>query len=369
MNIALWTTLFTYILIYLAFIYNPKLSPLHCYFGVYMPDAFQHSNEGKIIFKRFFVQSTLLLVLSLVVSLPLIFTRYFTTGLFSLIMLVQLILYFVFYILAHQKVRAVKETLPKADGALAKMVIDTDFIALKVHLRKRYLYLYIVPLAITLLTALYLFGNYSTLPAQIPTHWNYLGQADSWSDKSLFSVGGTVLSQLFFIVILAFCSHSQWRARSKGNQNSKTFKEGHLKYLKAASLSFYVLTLSFVLFMAFNAYAMVNGTALNVIAISFMACFPFMTLLYLLYAYFKYERSSLHATKDSLQHLPEDDDQYWLLGFLYNNPNDPAFFVEKRYGLGWTLNIGSTVGKIIGIITLLILIMSIGISLFTSVPF
>lgn len=369
MQIALWTTLFTYILIYLAFIYNQKLSPLHCYFGIYMSDEFQHSSEGKAIFRHFFTQSTLVFALSLVVSLTFILTHHFTTGLFSLIILIQLSLYFVFYVLAYQKVRAFKQTMPKTQDTFTKVIIDTDFVALKLHLRKRYTLLYIVPLTLSLLTAIYLFGNYTNLPDEIPTHWNYLGQIDGWSAKSLFSVGSTVFSQLFFTGILAFCSHSQWRTRSKGNQNSEAFKKGHLKYLSITSLSLYLLTLSFVIFMVFNAYATVNGTALSVIAISLTGLLPFIALIALMVAYFKYERPSLHATKEHPQHLPEDDDQYWLLGFLYNNPNDPALFVEKRYGLGITINIGTLAGKIIGIITLLILIISIGITLFVSIPF
>jgi uncharacterized membrane protein len=35
-----------------------------------------------------------------------------------------------------------------------------------------------------------------------------------------------------------------------------------------------------------------------------------------------------------------DDDRYWYAGFFYNNPDDPALFVPKRFGLGWTLNFG-----------------------------
>ena len=38
------------------------------------------------------------------------------------------------------------------------------------------------------------------------------------------------------------------------------------------------------------------------------------------------------------------DDQYWKQG-LYNNPNDPRVWVPKRYGIGYTYNIGSRKGK------------------------
>ncbi len=42
-----------------------------------------------------------------------------------------------------------------------------------------------------------------------------------------------------------------------------------------------------------------------------------------------------------------DDDRYWYGGILYNNPDDPALFVEKRYGLGWTLNFGHPQARLV----------------------
>jgi uncharacterized membrane protein len=33
-------------------------------------------------------------------------------------------------------------------------------------------------------------------------------------------------------------------------------------------------------------------------------------------------------------------DKYWKLGLFYINRNDPALFVEKRFGIGYTLNLG-----------------------------
>jgi uncharacterized membrane protein len=49
-----------------------------------------------------------------------------------------------------------------------------------------------------------------------------------------------------------------------------------------------------------------------------------------------------------------DDDRYWYGDFLYNNPDDPDPFVPKRYGLGWTVNFGHPVGKLVLIGTLLL---------------
>jgi uncharacterized membrane protein len=34
-------------------------------------------------------------------------------------------------------------------------------------------------------------------------------------------------------------------------------------------------------------------------------------------------------------------DAHWRLGFVYANRNDPALFVEKRFGFGYTFNFGN----------------------------
>ena len=45
-----------------------------------------------------------------------------------------------------------------------------------------------------------------------------------------------------------------------------------------------------------------------------------------------------------------DDDVYWLHGF-YNNPNDPRINVEKRFGIGFTINLGNSKAKVIAVVT------------------
>lgn len=65
-------------------------------------------------------------------------------------------------------------------------------------------------------------------------------------------------------------------------------------------------------------------------------------------------------TKTDTPTVFRDDDQYWLAGFLYNNPDDPALFVPKRFGLGRTVNIGHPLGKLIMIgLLLLVVVMAL----------
>src|SRR5699024_12602198 len=36
--------------------------------------------------------------------------------------------------------------------------------------------------------------------------------------------------------------------------------------------------------------------------------------------------------------IERDDDEHWKFGIFYFTPQDPALFVEKRFGIGWTNN-------------------------------
>ena len=51
-----------------------------------------------------------------------------------------------------------------------------------------------------------------------------------------------------------------------------------------------------------------------------------------------------------------DDDDYWLLGSIYYNPDDKRLNVEKRAGMGGTINMAHPVGKLIGVITLVVVL-------------
>ena len=57
-----------------------------------------------------------------------------------------------------------------------------------------------------------------------------------------------------------------------------------------------------------------------------------------------------------------DDEQYWPGEIFYNNPDDPALFVPKRFGFGWTLNFGHPQAKLF-LITLLVLLLLLGVVL------
>ncbi|MCL1787056.1 MAG: DUF5808 domain-containing protein [Defluviitaleaceae bacterium] len=63
--------------------------------------------------------------------------------------------------------------------------------------------------------------------------------------------------------------------------------------------------------------------------------------------------NKIRSAKNRMRHLIneevyEDDDLCWMFGAMfYNNPNDHKVFVEKRIGIGLTINIATWSGKVI----------------------
>jgi uncharacterized membrane protein len=51
-----------------------------------------------------------------------------------------------------------------------------------------------------------------------------------------------------------------------------------------------------------------------------------------------------------------DDDQYWKGGLFYFNKNDPSVFVEKRFGIGYTINFANPIGYFILILPIVLML-------------
>ena len=67
-------------------------------------------------------------------------------------------------------------------------------------------------------------------------------------------------------------------------------------------------------------------------------------------------KASTRADRWPTSTIFRDDDRYWYGGFFYNNPDDPALFVPKRFGLGWTMNFGHPRARLF-LITMLLLVL------------
>ncbi|HEY7974240.1 MAG: DUF5808 domain-containing protein [Ktedonobacterales bacterium] len=58
------------------------------------------------------------------------------------------------------------------------------------------------------------------------------------------------------------------------------------------------------------------------------------------------------------------DSRNWYLGVFYYNPDDPAVFVPKRLGLGWTINFAHPGGKVMAAVIVALILLPIALAIF-----
>jgi len=98
-----------------------------------------------------------------------------------------------------------------------------------------------------------------------------------------------------------------------------------------------------------------------------IAVFPYLLFLVfvIVLSHNKIQRERNRLLRGENEDMNKDDDRYWIGGVLYNNPNDRNLFVEKRLGIGMTMNIGILGGKLIIVGIVLLLFGTIGLTIWT----
>ncbi len=184
-------------------------------------------------------------------------------------------------------------------------------------------------------------ARWNDLPARFPTHWDFGGHADAWSTRTPAAVFGTsavglLLCGLLLLLSLGILTRSR-RISASGprGEAEQLFRFTTLCVLLGAE---YVvaLTSSWV-----TALPLVQNPAGPAVALTAMTL-AFVVVTVVLLARIGQGGARLVAKADSGQPIGDRTaDTNWRWGLLYVNRSDPALLVEKRFGLGYTLNFGN----------------------------
>ncbi|MBD3921365.1 hypothetical protein H8B09_21530 [Paenibacillus sp. PR3] len=164
-------------------------------------------------------------------------------------------------------------------------------------------------------------------------------------DASMLSV---TLSGLFITALLWFISIQARRVKSKVySANSEV--NVSLNQANRRSLSYLWLTVAVIENVHFLVLAMLvhadDSASFGVwLTMSILlAAIPILWI-WQVYRTISERERELLALDD--KPIYTDDDEYWANGFTYHNPMDRSVMVEKRVGIGMTINTGTTAGKI-----------------------
>jgi uncharacterized membrane protein len=197
----------------------------------------------------------------------------------------------------------------------------------------------------------YAWMQYGALPAQVPTHFGVSGRPDAWSPRSFGSVMmlplATLLMGLAMGIIAVLTARAKRAIRHPGGAASI---DAQLRFRRAmANFLAGVGILTTAMLALMSIYAVRTGLGLAAGMPGPLMALTIVMLVYAvggsLYLAFRYgqgvallERKAAGA--GALTNGLADNSQ-WVLGVFYVNREDPSIFVEKRFGLGYTINFGN----------------------------
>lgn len=187
--------------------------------------------------------------------------------------------------------------------------------------------------------------SWERIPARIPVHWGATGWPDGWTMKHPVSVFAGALIGLLVCLLLGGISRailsSVRRVHCRGRAG-----QGEARFVRA--LLWFLLGVEYWLALLMGSLSLValrpNPQApLRLFWLIPVAELVLVTTVFLL-AYrmgqggWRLAAAGAERLEDSPPVGDRTPDECWKLGLIYFNPNDPAFLVEKRFGVGWTLN-------------------------------
>lgn len=221
---------------------------------------------------------------------------------------------------------------------------------------KHYLILLIIPVVISILTLM----NYNKLPELIPVHYNAAGVVDKVVEKgttaaymNLAGIPFMLVLMIFFFVLI-----NKITVNSKSDLFSGKIKatiEKKLLFQKYISIFTWILALETLIIMSLPQVSILFDLGTEIMTIPMVILFISIGVFILISYYFGQGGRNIKTTEEGEENYRDDDDRY-ILGSIYYNKNDPALMVEKRIGVGWTVNLAHPIGMILMVLPFIIMI-------------
>lgn len=249
----------------------------------------------------------------------------------------------------HIKMKKIRPSLPaSAPSANTKSVIavDTGFRRNKLIVSN---YWFLVHAAIIVFSFVMVVANYDKIPATIAMKFDLQGNIVSSADKSYRAVIFPNVMQAVMTLLFLFINWSILRSKQQtySGDPERSIRQNML-FRRRWSLFTILSGLAMVLLFSFIQLNMVHPLDTDIILLVSFAVPVFVVLFAFILSFNTGQGGSrIGRTKTGSDVQPANDDNHWKLGGIYYNPQDPSIFVEKRMGIGWTLNFAHPAGWLI----------------------
>lgn len=329
----------------------PYLVKRNIVFGVSIPDGNVH-DEKLIFYKK--IYSLLVFVFSIIViGSYLLWTANSRLSeekhaIVTLVIQFSLIfwstaLYFYFHAKTLQRKRNQKW------GENLKEVKITD-LAVRTQDEMLPWYVFLIPMVVTLGFIGYTLLNYNNMPARIPMHWGSDGKPNSFTEKNPFSVNALLF--ILLTIQVMFLGMNVATKRSGIKLSATRINASRIRQLslrKYSSWFLFMISVLITLLFSFLQLTTIHaGLMNNVVILLVPVIFTLIILIGSIVFAVKVGNAGDKFDLDPSMGITDvDEDRYWKGGIIYFNKNDPSIVVEKRFGIGWTINFAHPIGLLI----------------------
>jgi uncharacterized membrane protein len=188
-----------------------------------------------------------------------------------------------------------------------------------------------VPIASLAALAVWTAIHWRDVPARLAVHWGFAGP-DRWVLTTPASVITLLALPTVVCLLLALISlgvlHGTRRIATDGEAARRE------RRFRALNVSLLIVAEYFSVFPAWVGLLDLPSAGMTVWAVVFPAIILLLQALLLLSG----QGGTRGLARGESEVGDRTDDRHWTLGILYFNRDDPAFLVEKRFGIGYTFN-------------------------------
>ncbi|MFA5527442.1 MAG: DUF5808 domain-containing protein [Peptostreptococcales bacterium] len=271
------------------------------------------------------------------------------------------------YISVHLEVKRHKENFPVK--APETVVVTTDEKINGVDYPLASIFWFGIPLIINAYMYIYNALIYQEIPEQLKVAFDFNGNIMRMVAKSpakVFMIPHISLLTLLIFVFVYYAikmSKKQLDARKPNESKERVLRFRRIWSAWTILMATILTTMFFMLNLLVIGKMNESKTFITLIAI--VPTFIIVLSLIILAVYTGQGGSRLKVRSDEdFEKANRNDDAYWKLGMFYVNKEDPSFMVEKRFGVGWTINLGNR-KAVIGFVLAIVLL--IAISILTSI--
>ncbi|MBA5849958.1 DUF1648 domain-containing protein [Clostridium sp. cel8] len=362
--------LFIFLIMQGIIIFTPNFTRKEIIFGVKVPKDKINMNEIKKIRKQYIINNLIIGIPIIIIFVILIY-NFNSTGMILFTTFAIIFIDFLIYLISNRAMKKLKAKEKWFQGKKQSVTIDTSFSRDRESMLVSP-WLFLIPVFIILINVILGYSHYSVLPDEVPVHWDFSGNITGYQKKSLFLIWTMPLAQIFCtLVFFLVYKGIGWSKQQISSENPEIS-------LKKNRIFRWVWSIYMVVFCIFVVMILTMGNMqiLNIFNISYKLSTG-ITIVFLILIFASTIvlstklgqgganlKLSNEVEKARFKETDRDDDKYWKIGnTIYYNPEDPSLFIEKRFGIGWTINAGRPLGMAIYIG---IIILTIGIAVFAS---